>query len=227
MAILAKTQLVGIERCPQCGIARPNIVFKSSLLGSGDVGGSTSIWLTYQCTACLCPVIVEINMHLSAYNPEGIHMMLFGKEFPVASMLPGLDDVHGDIPDRARSYLRQAIESLSSPDGSVMLAASAVDAMLKQKGLANGTLYSRIGTAVESHILTHEMGEWAHSIRLEANNPRHADLEDPHATPAQARAAVDFAKALAEFLFVLPARVQRGREATPHNANQAAPSKAL
>ena len=41
-----------------------------------------------------------------------------------------LDD---DIPERGRVFLRQAIDSTRSPSGAVMLAASAVDALLKAK----------------------------------------------------------------------------------------------
>ena len=42
-----------------------------------------------------------------------------------------------------------------------MLCASAVDAMLKEKGHQDGTLNQRINKAVEDHLLTQEMGDWA------------------------------------------------------------------
>jgi hypothetical protein len=41
-----------------------------------------------------------------------------------------------------------------------MLCASAVDAMLKEKGYEEGTLNQRIDKAVEDHLLTKEMGTW-------------------------------------------------------------------
>ncbi len=93
-----------------------------------------------------------------------------------------------------------------------VMAASAVDTMLKEKGYTEGTLNARIDKAVENHLLTEDMGEWAHSVRLEANRPRHADEEDPHVTEDEGKQTVEFARALAEFLFVLPARVQKGLE---------------
>jgi hypothetical protein len=55
-----------------------------------------------------------------------------------------------DVPDPARNYLLQAIKSLGAPDGAVMLAASSVDAMLKAKKLANGSLFMRINEARDS-----------------------------------------------------------------------------
>jgi hypothetical protein len=85
-----------------------------------------------------------------------------------------------------------------------MLAASAVDAMLKTKGYPKGSLYSRIKQAADDHLITADMALWAHHVRLEANNPRHVDEDEPHANPEAAGQAVEFAAALANILFVLP-----------------------
>jgi hypothetical protein len=93
-----------------------------------------------------------------------------------------------------------------------MLAASAVDAMLKAKGYKNGSLYSRIDKAAEDHAITQEMSQWAHEVRLDANDERHADESADIASPEDAKRAVEFAEALGDFMFVLPARVTRGRE---------------
>jgi hypothetical protein len=134
-------------------------------------------------------------------------------KFPAKAVLPDVQEDLDDLPNSAANFMRQAVESLAVPDGAVMLAGSAVDSMLKAKGLTDGSVYSRINKAVEEHLLTPAMGEWAHTVRLSSNNPRHADVDDPHATVEQARAVVDFARALGQFLFVLPARIARGKEA--------------
>jgi hypothetical protein len=42
-----------------------------------------------------------------------------------------------------------------------MLAASAVDAMLKQRGYTEGSLYARIEKAANDNVLTSEMAPWA------------------------------------------------------------------
>ncbi len=93
------------------------------------------------------------------------------------------------------------------------MAGSAVDAMLKHKGLEKGTLNERIDQALEKNILTEAMATWAHSVRLGSNRPRHADKSAPHVTPEEAQQSVEFAEALGSFLFVLSARIQRGIEA--------------
>jgi hypothetical protein len=92
-----------------------------------------------------------------------------------------------------------------------MVSASAVDAMLKVKGLSKGTLNARIDQATEQHLITPEMAAWAHDVRLDANDERHADENAASPDHAQAKRCLEFALALAEYLFILPARVARGR----------------
>jgi hypothetical protein len=94
-----------------------------------------------------------------------------------------------------------------------MLAASAVDAMLKAKGKKEGTLYKRIDEAAAEHLITPEMALWAHEVRLDANDQRHSDEDVVLPSEEDAKRAIGFASALAEFLFVLPARVAAGRRA--------------
>jgi hypothetical protein len=119
-----------------------------------------------------------------------------------------------DIPSMARAYLEQAANSIHAPAGAVMLAASAVDAMLKAMGLSNGSLNARINEAAATHLITAEMSAWAHEVRLDANDQRHADADMLLPTANDARKALDFAFALGQFLFALPARVARGRART-------------
>ncbi|MNW06866.1 hypothetical protein D3C71_2033470 [compost metagenome] len=55
------------------------------------------------------------------------------------------------------------------------------------------------------------MAAWAHEVRLDANDQRHDDEDGALPDEADARKSIEFATALAQFLFVLPARVARGR----------------
>ncbi|MCI0707705.1 MAG: DUF4145 domain-containing protein [Ignavibacteriae bacterium] len=126
-------------------------------------------------------------------------------------MYPSAQIADQVIPNPARSYLQQSIDSLHAPAGAVMLAASAVDSMLKVKGLKEGSLYSRIDRAASDHLITTEMAQWAHEVRLDANDQRHADDAEPLPGEDEARKCINFALALADFLFVLPAKVERGR----------------
>lgn len=127
-------------------------------------------------------------------------------------MYPASLTVSESVPQAARDYLDQALSTLHAPAGSVMLSASSVDAMLKAKDYKEGSLYSRINQAATDHLITPGMATWAHQVRLDANDQRHADEQAALPTEYDARKSVEFALALAEFLFVLPARVNRGLE---------------
>jgi hypothetical protein len=136
----------------------------------------------------------------------------------IIDVSPKAKQAHEDLPERARGFLQQAYDTLHAPDAAGVMAASAVDAMLKELGYNDGSLYARIDQAVADHRLTADMGEWAHNVRLGANRPRHADEENPNLTAEEASQSVEFAEALGQFLFVLAARIQRGIEASQQNA---------
>jgi len=130
-------------------------------------------------------------------------------------LFPDAKTAHEDIPEPARTSLQEAYETLHAPDAAAVMAGSAVDAMLKARGLETGNLYTRIDEALASNLLTKGMADWAHEVRLGSNRPRHADQERPHVSPEEAKQSVEFADALGNFLFVLTARVNRGlKEAT-------------
>ncbi|WP_203074702.1 DUF4145 domain-containing protein [Falsiroseomonas ponticola] len=132
----------------------------------------------------------------------------------IEEFYPRIEDLDQSIPEAARVYLAQAFLSLHAPDGAVMLAASSIDAMLKALNLQAGSLYSRIEAAVKGGKLTPAMAQWAHQVRLDANDVRHADEKSPHHDEASARRVLEFARALADFLFVFPHRVNRGLTAS-------------
>ena len=188
------SQNLVLSRCPHCAVANPNLFKVHQLETNNHDATRLRRWMIYYCGKCGGVV----TAWASAWGAE------VQEYFPVS---PSVKD---DIPDRPRAYLQQALESMHAPAGAVMLAASAVDSMLKLKGYADGSLYARIEKAVHEHLITKEMAQWAHEVRLDANDQRHADEVASLPTADEARRAIDFATALAEFLFVLPSRVQRG-----------------
>jgi hypothetical protein len=193
------TQL-DLERCPHCSVDRPNLSMQFEV-GTADYRGQKARhWRVYKCSRCgglVTASAVAPNNTVIEFYPE----------------TAGIDE---SIPEKAKEYLQQALNSLHTPAGALMLAASAVDAMLKAKGYKQASLYTRIDKAAEDHVITEGMAQWAHEVRLDANDQRHADEDAPLPSPEDARSSVDFAMALGQFMFVLPARVQRGlREAKP------------
>lgn len=190
---------ISLERCPHCSTAKPNLTYASNFETSNSSGNFRRNWTCYVCRTC-GGVILTTAVIDERSRPQAIH-----------EMWPTPASVDATIPQRAKQYLEQAIASIHAPSGAVMLAASAVDAMLKEKGLKEGNLYGRINQAATQHLITEEMAAWAHDVRLDANDERHADEEADLPNTSDATRATEFALALAQFLFVLPSRVARGR----------------
>lgn len=213
-----KPKLLGLDRCPQCGIASPNISYQSYFTDPLDHSTERHAWFTYMCESCGDLVAAKglVHVHTLASQPIAY---LANRQIDAVQVIPGTKGVDAHLPDRPRAYLEQALASIHAPDGAVMLAGSAIDAMLKIKGLVEGSVFARIESAVKQGILTRDMSDWAHAVRLEANKPRHADLDDPHASKDEALQVVEFAKALGDFLFVFPARVADGLRAAKNAEN--------
>jgi hypothetical protein len=196
MALL-DPQLI-VERCPHCNVDQPNLNRLYSFDTTNHRGTNGRMWGIYKCSRCGGIVTA------SAIST--------GQQ--VIQIFPDLTTVDENIPTKAKSFLQQAINSLHSPSGAIMLSASSVDAMLKEKGYKNGNLHKRINKAAEDHLITEEMSKWAHQVRLDANDQRHADEEAELPNEDDAKKTIDFTLALAEFLFVLPSRIEKGLEET-------------
>jgi hypothetical protein len=193
------TPRLDLARCPHCNIANPNIVHMVSFDGQPMNTGYIRLWKAYVCQSCGGAMLGSIRK---------------GGSDDALEFFPSNRIVDECIPDRARTFLNQSLETLQSPGGSIMLSASGIDAMLKDKGYKDGNLYKRIEEAAKNHLITNEMSQWAHQIRLEANDQRHADENSTLPTIEDAKRIVDFALALAEFLYVLPNKVIKGIETT-------------
>jgi len=185
-----------LDRCPHCGISAPSLNQLSVHQPAPRKGGQNAVWTVYGCAWCGGVVMTRSN--------TANHQV-------VAKMWPDFPSAPDELPQRARDFLNQAMASSHAPAGAVVLCASAVDAMLKAKGYKEGKLYARISEARRDNLITQEMADWAHEVRLDANDQRHADEEAPLPNEADAAKSVLFTKALGEFLYVLPARVARER----------------
>lgn len=181
------------KRCPQCGIADPR--FESQIVDERFVEGRTDfvrrVWV-HLCASCHKPMV--------EWQPLG----------GTSSFAPRSVRVPKEIEDpKVRRHLSEAIAICHAPSACRVSCASAVDAMLKAKGLKEGSLNQRIKEAEKKHLITADMARWAHEVRLDANDERHADEDANDPTSEDAEKAVGFALGLAEILFVLPARVVR------------------
>lgn len=194
MTVLTQGAHLLLPRCPHCGLARPTLTNREVFTTVGPTDGERS-WYFYICSHC-----------------GGVVMALSrGKTREVAQIWPTLGRSAETLPARAKEYLDQARETLAQSSASIVMSAAAIDSMLKSRGLRDGSLYERIDQAAANHLITSDMAQWAHQVRLDANDQRHADESMPLPRTEDARRCLDFAEALGDVLFVLPARVTRGR----------------
>ena len=183
-----------LDRCPHCSVANPNLRKQYHGETNDHTGTNRRVWAVYVCGTC--------GGMVTAWSVQYGQQVF--EHFPVSA------SVDEDIPERPKTFLKQAQESLHAPSGAVLLAASAVDAMLKQRDYVQGSLYARIEKAAKDHVLTSEMASWAHAVRLDANDQRHADQAATLPSVEDAKRVLEFALALGEYLFVLPKRIERG-----------------
>ncbi len=184
-----------LERCPHCAIVQPQLARVGER--ENNRRGIHRRWGVFECVTCGGLVIAAARVG------DPMHI--------IVECYPGAPDEPSDaIPARPREYLRQARDVLGQPTGSVTLSASAVDAMLKEKGLKEGRLYERIHDAVAQHLISDDMAQWAHQVSLDPNDPRYADERASMPTTEHAQRCLRFALTLADILFVLPGRVTRG-----------------
>ncbi|MDG1573422.1 DUF4145 domain-containing protein [Robiginitalea sp. M366] len=194
-----------LDRCPHCKIDSPSLRGINQFTSSASDGSRGRIWKTYLCERC----------------GGAVNAFTWSQNGDVAKWFPESSVTDESIPDKAKAFLDQAKNSIHAPSGAIMLSASAVDAMLKDKGYKKGSLYARINSAVEDHLITENMATWAHEVRLDANDERHADDDAELPNTSDAEKAVDFALALAEYLFVFPSKVQRGiKDATESTSEE-------
>jgi Domain of unknown function (DUF4145) len=197
-----------LARCPHCRIDQPNLRQLSAHQTNNFTANNERSWKTYVCHRC-GGLVMAASRH---------------ERGEVTEIYPQPVKLDEAISERARTYLDQAINTLHAPPGSIMLSASSVDAMLKAKGYKTGSLYARIDKAKDDNLITKEMADWAHAVRLDANDQRHADEDADLPDETDAQRCIDFVMALGQFLFVLPNRVEKGLEDAGATAGESAPN---
>ena len=116
MAQIKSPEIVEVERCPhpQCGIAHPRLTIRFSYHSAGKH------WVLAFCASC------DLGM-LAVSDPRDGNTITGS----IDEIYPSTQPIAEELPEHARNYLSQAMNSAHAPDGSVMLAGAAVDAMLK------------------------------------------------------------------------------------------------
>lgn len=191
-----KRNLLEIIRCPHCKIHKPMMELKWESSATFVRDYNTMImWKIFECDNCYSPVTVKLA-HMDG-------------KYETVELFPKDHSLHKSIPRRARQFLLDAIETVHTPSASILLCCSSIDSMFKEIGYKDGNLYSRIIKAAKEYKITESMKIWSDKIRLNANAIRHANENLAPLTIDDAKNTIEFTRSVAEFLFVIPYKVEQ------------------
>ena len=116
-------------------------------------------------------------------------------------------------PNNVARFFEQAMDNLPKNwDAAGGMFRKALDTGLKRRfSKIEGSLHDRIKEAAEKQMLTPEMAEWAHQIRLDGNDAAHDEVpfsED------DAKKLAQFTQLVFLYLFTLPGMLKEAQEKT-------------
>ncbi len=129
--------------------------------------------------------------------------------------LSGKPEPSTNWPDGMTRFWIQAHNSLSNEnwDAANLMARSALQFVVREKGASNGNLKEQIDDLGTKGVLHPLMQEWAHEVRLLANDSAHPDASVPlPVTPQDARDIINFLDFLMHYLYDLPHQISEYRQ---------------
>jgi Domain of unknown function (DUF4145) len=96
--------------------------------------------------------------------------------------------------------------------GAVLLARSVIEATAKDKGVATGTLVTKIDAMYRARLIREDIRDGAHEVRYLANDAAHGDFAEPVPRP-DAELILTLMDEVLEEIYQSPARVARRRAA--------------
>ena len=206
------SEFLFLYECPHCNRKDPSLQRHGEfILTSGANKYATresNWWGVFICRSCGGVILAksEANNRHRLINDGDPQCA-----FPSTFMMPE------GIPQNIEEYIEEACCSL--PKSRVVMAASALDAILNDKGytadhVANnfnckGDLYNRIKEAANAGIITQDMADWAHTIRLLANGQRHISAKHyTNVTVDEADEVFEYLMTIVQILFTIPNKVK-------------------
>jgi hypothetical protein len=162
----------------------------------------------YQCTNCMSFVHVLWSAQEFPSSMQGLyayHVL----PWPIGKAIPS-----ENWPSAVQRYWTQAHESLrvGNWDAAVVMARSALQFTMRDKGATKGTLYAEIEDLANKGTLHPLMKEWSHEVRELGNDSAHPDPQAPPTDPENARDIVQFLDLLLGYLYDLPKHISDYRQ---------------
>lgn len=126
-----------------------------------------------------------------------------------------------DVPDQIASAASEAYScfSINANRAAVLMARTAIEATAKDKQITGGDLYHKIDAMADKNIITGQLAEEAHEIRLLGNDMAHGDLAEP-VSEEDASDILGFLDSVMDYVYQQPMLLQK-RKALRERRRQA------
>jgi hypothetical protein len=164
----------------------------------------------YRCQNCAGFVQVLWSAAGFSHGMQGLYDYRV-QPFP----LSGKPEPSPNWPEGMTRFWIQAHDSLGNEnwDAANLMARSALQFVVREKGAKNGNLKSQIDDLGANGVLHPLMKEWAHEVRLLANESAHpTDPMPPSVTPQDVRDIISYLDFLMFYLYDLPEQISEYRK---------------
>lgn len=206
--------------CPHCGAENTAFSCHGEVLRKKLKEGYSEWDLFMSCNGCSSGVIVRVvgdakpplsSLPFRIYLDKGICSTQDGITFFEEESFPKppTHEAPDDVPDRIASVYLEASDNLYRQryETSEMLSRKVLELATKYlhpEGV--GALAKRIDLLKAEGLIAPQMADWAHAIRLDANESVHTDNESNEHNAGELLA---FTKTFLMYVFTLPAMIER------------------
>ena len=203
--------------CPHCNSKRMGFSFVAETGLAPQKPGEFMV--LFKCNKCQGGLVVEYKLYVNhgqaspgkcPSDPEALGFIATNRypgEMP--SNLPS------DIPTPLDRYLSQAMEGIQSGhyDASGAMCRKVIDVstqkLLGEDSSKYGTIQKRIDALAVKNMLTPDLKDWAHQVRLGGNDAAHD--EDPY-TQDEAEELLSFVELYLTYVYSMPGRLAARRK---------------
>ena len=178
-------------------------------------GNINEIWAAFKCDNCSALTVAMATARAGdgaiLSDPAGwLGRMNHTQWYPVHSVGKDFPDVPQHIADAASEAYR--CRSISALRTAVQLARSVVEATAKEKGITQGSIFSKINEMYNQRLIREHIKDGAHEVRHLGNDMAHGDFVSP-VTSEETDLVLTLMSEILDEVFQSPARVAQARAA--------------
>jgi hypothetical protein len=202
--------------CWRCAVRTHLVPHGTAIAVPHPSGSITTIWCAFRCDNCDALSIATcgaLNNHpTAARNPTGwidgvgtnvewFPIRAAGKDFP-------------DVPEHITEAASEAYKcySIDAFRAATQLTRSVVEATAKDKGITQGSLFSKINELFAQALIREYIRDGAHEVRHLGNDMAHGDFISP-VSSEETQLALTLMSEILEEVYQSPARVARAQTA--------------